>query len=325
MPPQKARLERILMVLIVYVLVFSAWHIYGYLVQAYESRWPRHAVATCVDHARWAPFGPHQVPGQPEAFQMHAWFTLPTGDLETLFLLSRDRHASGIVYFVESESAGGTDVEVEVQAFYESEGALRERTICSLRRSQGEHGIGVLAAPTHLNAPDKDNLTLTLEITVWLPQPRSGADVVFVPRLETDLSRFQHVIGDLHTHRFGQVSLSSTSAPIGADLDFITGKTGIIVSSRYTRGNFDGPPPLEPEIVGKFSPISGHESETGGSRRAIAPLPNGAGYYAQAPESAPDPDLRSHDAFSDLYLQPAYGGSFELSTCDSTSHRGYEN
>ena len=40
MPPQKARLlERILMVLIVYLLVFSAWHMYGYLVRAYESHW----------------------------------------------------------------------------------------------------------------------------------------------------------------------------------------------------------------------------------------------------------------------------------------------
>jgi len=316
MPPQKARLlERILTVLIASVLVFSAWHIYGYLVRTYESHWPRHAVATCVDNARWTPFGPQQVPGQPEAFHMHAWFTLPASDLETLFLLSRDRHASGTVYFV--ESAGGADVEVEVQAFYRSEGALQERTICALRRRQGEHGIGILAAPTHLNAPDKDNLTLTLEITVRLPPPRPGADVVFVPRLETDLPRFQQVIGDLHTHRFGQVSLSSsTNAPIGADSDSVTGKTGIIASDRYTRGNFDGPVPLEldSQTAGRGSPISGHESETGGSRRAMAPLPNGPGCScsAQAPESAPDSDLRSHDAFSDLYLRPAYGGSFDL-------------
>lgn len=83
---------------------------------------------------------------------MHAWFTLPAGDLKTLFLLSRDRHASGIVYFV--ESAGDADVEVEVQAFYRSEGALQERTICALRRGQGEHGIGVfvsLRARFHLH------------------------------------------------------------------------------------------------------------------------------------------------------------------------------
>jgi hypothetical protein len=73
------------------------------------------------------------------------------------------------------------------------------------------------AAPTHLTTPDMDNLTLTLKIIVWLPQSSSEADMVFVPRLETDLPQFQHVIGDLYSHRFGQVSLSSTNAPIGAD------------------------------------------------------------------------------------------------------------
>jgi hypothetical protein len=189
---------------------------------------------------------------------MYARFMLPARGLETLFLLSQDRHASGVVYF--SESAGGADdvVEVEVQAFYRSEGAFLERTVCALRRSQGERGIGVLVSYTarlstplppnytykfafvdtrlillfffmavlqaaRTLAPDKttnnDN-TLTLKITVWLPRHRSEADVVFVPRLETDLPQFQHVIGDLHTHRFGQVSfkLSSTNGvPVDAD------------------------------------------------------------------------------------------------------------
>jgi hypothetical protein len=68
---------------------------------------------------------------------------LPARGLETLFLLSRDRHASGIMYF--AESADGTDdVKAEVQAFYRSEGVLQERTVCALRCSQGERRIGVV-------------------------------------------------------------------------------------------------------------------------------------------------------------------------------------
>lgn len=79
----------------------------------------------------------------------------------------------------------------------------------------------------------------------------------------------------------------------------MTGKTGIVTSNRYARGSFDGLSPLEFKGA---SPISGHESETGGSGRAMASLPNSPGCSAaQAPELAPDSDLRSHDAFLDLY------------------------
>lgn len=78
------------------------------------------------------------------------------GDLETSrFLLSlQDRHASGIVYFDQSTSASAVaaaaliEVKVEVEAFYESEEALRAetRTICALRPSRGQYGIGVFVS-----------------------------------------------------------------------------------------------------------------------------------------------------------------------------------
>ena len=60
----------------------------------------------------------------------------------------------------------------------------------------------------HYDATDSDNYTL--KITVWLPEPRSGADVIFVLQLETDLItqlQRERVIFDPHRstpHRFGR-------------------------------------------------------------------------------------------------------------------------
>jgi hypothetical protein len=97
------------------------------------------------------------------------------GDLKTSrFLLSlQDRHASGIVYFDQctSASAGAAaaaaviEVEVKVEAFYESEEALRAetRTICALRPSRGQYGIGVFVSGLRVVLPHA-SLRLTCRI-----------------------------------------------------------------------------------------------------------------------------------------------------------------
>ncbi|KAH9974176.1 hypothetical protein BGW80DRAFT_1458716 [Lactifluus volemus] len=231
MPTRKAPvLERILVVMIIYGLILFALHIYDYLVRVYESHWVQHPAVTCVDNVRWAPIGPQQVTEQLEAFQTHAWSTLPARGLETLFLFSRDRHASGVVYLFEPVNST-EDVEVEVLTSYGSEGTPQERrTVCTLRRSRGERRIGVLvaaAAPlARYDATEKDDDTL--KITVWLPEgPRSEADVIFVLQLETDLItqlRRERVIDDRH-----RSCTPSQDTPIEIDLDFMTGslRTGI--------------------------------------------------------------------------------------------------
>jgi hypothetical protein len=72
------------------------------------------------------------------------------GDLETFVLSSQDRHANGIVYFSQPTTAAAFVIEVEVEAFYESEEALRTKTrnVCALRRSpgRGQYGIGVFVS-----------------------------------------------------------------------------------------------------------------------------------------------------------------------------------
>ena len=93
-------------------------------------------------------------------FQSHASFLLPvpvpvpaSGDDDIAegtfkFLLSWERHASGIVYFDQSTAAVVIEVELEVEAFYESEEAL----LYALRRSRGQYGIGVLVSLVWLSS-----------------------------------------------------------------------------------------------------------------------------------------------------------------------------
>ncbi|KAI0287182.1 hypothetical protein BC826DRAFT_1046067 [Russula brevipes] len=244
-------LERILVVIIAYTLVCAALCIYRYLVDVYETHWPRNAPSqlgvegwpvACLYHALWEPMGPQPAPGHPQTYQSHTFFTLPAGDLETLFLLSQDRHASVVLHTAQSAGATTADIQVQVQAFYEEEEALRPetRTICALRRSRGQYAIGVFvsaarfllllspacmrrclltlglqAAPGRQDGARHD---VTLDITVWLPGPRSGTDGDFrvSPWLEPDLGlpQLRHVIGDPSQHAFRQASIPLTHPPI---------------------------------------------------------------------------------------------------------------
>jgi len=160
------RLERALTFVIALALVFAGLCVYVYLVEVYESHWarrvppPSHLQAESwrarrVYHVRWAPIESQAVSRHPETSQPHAWFTLPADALETLLLLSQDRHASGVLHF--SQSAGTiNEVEVEVQALYESEEELLRhdtRTVYALRRGQGQYGIGVFCTGSTKEAP----------------------------------------------------------------------------------------------------------------------------------------------------------------------------
>ncbi|KAH9962235.1 hypothetical protein BC827DRAFT_235398 [Russula dissimulans] len=156
--PQAQRvplLERVLTVIIGNALILAGLCMYHYLVEIYESHWlhptPTHlGVAnwptSCVYHARWAPI-------DSDLFRSQAWFTLPAADFQTLFLLSQDRHASGVVYSSQSADAVAVaDIEVEVEAFYESEADDAPGSegigICVLRWGQGQYGIDVLVSTT---------------------------------------------------------------------------------------------------------------------------------------------------------------------------------
>ncbi|KAH9985643.1 hypothetical protein BJV74DRAFT_553765 [Russula compacta] len=346
-------LDRILMVMISCALIFTGLCIYNCLVAAYEGRRPRHAPshlpvkswpATCVHHARWAPIDSQQAPGHPETSQSHAWFTQPADDFETLLLMLQDRHASGVVYFAQSAGAT-TNSEVGVLAFDGSEKALRSemRTICALRRSQGQYGTGVFAGSGHpYSARDDD---ITSKITFCSPQPRSEAAVDFrvMPWLESDSLQSRHVVGDSPLHPFGL----SRNAPIEADTvgsmsrdvwypqDIPVGKRRIVAPdhgrfnvahesiaagvSAYI--NNDSLPMsinfsvTDAQMVRRISLSSIHDSKSGGFFRVHAHSPNsplGMRFFESASGSAPDSDVNSASEILDLYLCPTYEDSFEL-------------
>jgi hypothetical protein len=173
------------------------------------------------------------------------------GDPETSrFLLSlQDRHASSIVYFDQSTSAGASAsaaaaaavIEVKFEAFYESEEALRAetRTICALRPSRGQYGIGVFVSGLRAVLPHA-SLRMTCpfprrvsqvavpgheysardDVTVWLPGPRAA---------EAHVPQSQRVIGDSppHASAFGSQSMQLMNAPI--EVDTVT--VGFAISS----------------------------------------------------------------------------------------------
>lgn len=164
------------------------------------------------------------------------------GDLEAprFFLSLQDRHASGIVHFDQSKSVGGAaaavaaaviEVDIKVEAFYESEEVLRAktRTICALRPSQGQYGIGVrvvaydmptcrfpwrvsqAAVPGHEYSA-RDDVTLNTTVTVWLPGPCAA---------EAHVPLSKRVIGDSPPHACsafgGHLSMRLMSSPIEVD------------------------------------------------------------------------------------------------------------
>jgi len=112
------------------------------------------------------------------------------------------------------------------------------------RRGQGQYGIDVLAPSVRhryeYGAQDADDRDITLKITVWLPDPRSEADVAFrvTPWLEakSDLSQ---VPGDSLPHAFGQVSLPPLSAPLELVTSITADKAQITTPDRYVRGKFN--------------------------------------------------------------------------------------
>jgi len=187
MQTQRApRFQRILTFTIAFTLVFVGLCIYKYLVGVFEGHWPHHtprqllahqtenSPARCVHHARWEPIMEsqpvrgHHHPEGPD--QSHAWFMLQSDDdLESLLQLSQDKHAPGVVDCdrVQSSAAGATadnnieaEFGVEAEGFYESEAEEAPqpnmRTICALRRSQGQYDIVVQGHPC--GARDDDTL-----------------------------------------------------------------------------------------------------------------------------------------------------------------------
>ncbi|KAI0284644.1 hypothetical protein BGY98DRAFT_527283 [Russula aff. rugulosa BPL654] len=250
-------LERILFFEIACTVVFAGLYLYTYLVSIYQSHWP-HVLAShlgdgtgpttsCISHApsRWTPTEPSQQldHGQSAAFQSHAPFVLPagaTGDLETSrFLLSlQDRHASGM-YFAQSASAGAAAaaavIEVKVEAFYESEEALRveTRSVCALRQSR----IGVFVSGLRAVFPHAP-LHMTCRFP-WVLQTAAATGHEYSARDDITLKSQRVIDSPPHACAFdGQVSTPLMNAPIEVDT--------INTPYRYVRGKcYDVPLSLE--------------------------------------------------------------------------------
>ncbi|KAI0263119.1 hypothetical protein BC834DRAFT_889159 [Gloeopeniophorella convolvens] len=305
-------------------------------------------IAVCTEYAKWTPIT-RLLPslGHTGTFGMRTRFILPADRLDGLFLQSLDDYSYGRVYFAESPTV--TNVEVRVEAFFDAKGALDQRTVCSLRRERGDYGTGIF-----LNGRPGPRDKLDLRITVLLPKSHLEADPVLVPRLETYLPQFYHTFGDLSTHTFGEISLLSQDAPIEmstaltAERARITARHGYIKArlnvftsleaksvdspifvavSAFNDG--DGNPTdvhistTNSHIIGQFALLSTRADRAGGGFNITA-LTSQSPLELRFTEQALNSDLtlnvHSSGAISDVYLHPAYEGTFELLSGGGPAH-----
>jgi len=212
-----------------------------------------------------------------------------------------------------------------------------------LRRGQGQYGIDVLAPPLasvgrryEYGAQDTgtDDRDITLNITVWLPGPRSrsGADVAF--RVTQWLqSQFQHVIGDSPPHVFGQVSFPLLNTPIELVTSITADGTQFVTPDRYVRGKFDAP-----ELAVNRDPISAGIPDnndfltdtrlTGRTSSAcIHDSPSGGIFHVNPHSASIPPNWNVDSASEDLYHCPAGedSDSFELLRLSVNANPGTES
>ena len=217
-----------------------------------RGRVPPHLQA--VSYVRWAPIESKAVPGYTETFQPHAWSTLPADALETLLLLSQDRHASGVVHGAQSADTTPytTEVEVEAQTSHESEEASLPvrpdtRTGNALRGSQGQFGIGFFVSFCAALYPARIVVAsdmcfvasiqtaqkmrqhgarddVTRNIRVWFPDLRPEGDTA-IRVLASAPQQPRHVVNT--DAPFTQTTLPST----GAELDTVRFRCFVQIAS----------------------------------------------------------------------------------------------
>ncbi|GLB42379.1 hypothetical protein LshimejAT787_1103940 [Lyophyllum shimeji] len=143
-------------------------------------------------------FAPH------DRFTSYASFNLPV-DSDKLFVLARGSAAGALKV---RQGSGSEDVKVEVEARYRFEEAIDSVKVCTVKRGEGENGLGIFG-------PEWSRRNFVrFEITFYLPEGEKGS-VLDVKSFETDAPLFAHDIGDLERSvHFDDINLKSANTPI---------------------------------------------------------------------------------------------------------------
>ncbi|KAH9962154.1 hypothetical protein BC827DRAFT_230343 [Russula dissimulans] len=230
------------------------------------------------------------------------------------------------------------DIGVEVIVGSGEDNHLFESTnVCTFRRQDNGHGVGILTAPHEPYHPDRG--VLFFNITVLLPE---GKDNTVVPRFETHLPAFNHVISKLPTHSFGsfslhslnnpifveslvsdKIALRSTSGPIWGSfntthsLDIRTQNAPVEVSVNAFNEGSGRPTKVRIRTSNKLALISSHEDHTGGSFLVHAQTSNSPlrlHFTDQAPDSQLRLEAHTINSPARVQLHPSFEGLFKVQT-----------
>lgn len=168
-----------------------------------------------------------------EQYSCKSSFDLPFPS-NKLFLLARGPiggSAKILQCFDRTEDEGV--VKVEVVARYSHASDLDFINVCNVTREGDENGIGIFASqlPNHV--------TISLEVTMYLPKASPGRASLHVKNLETDLPLFAHWTSNLaDTVDFDTVSFKSSNMPIEVGSLYAT-NARIATSNSYIEGDFE--------------------------------------------------------------------------------------
>jgi hypothetical protein len=302
---------------------------------------PPGKIDSCVDSADWAEFDPGErhFPHRPDVWR-RTELSLPSSS-DDIFLFSQGFNAIGLLNVVEAPDRDDIGVEVIVGSG-DDELLFESTKVCTFRRQDNGHGVGILTPPHRPHHHDRG--VLFFNITVLLPERK---DITVVPHFETHLPAFHHVISKLPTHTFGSFSLHSLDSPI-----FVESLVGDKISIRSTNGpiagsfntshsldiktrnapvdvtvhafNDDSRHPTKVKIhtsnsvlFARLALISTHEEHTGGSFLVHARTSNSPlrlDFTDQAPDSQLRLEAHTTNAPAYVHLHPSFEGLFKAQT-----------
>jgi len=267
--------------------------------------------------------------------------TLSPKHPDDIFLVSKGFNAMGVLHITEAADREDIGVEVIV-GFHENSDTFEKMRLCTLRRGDKGHGVGILIPPFRHRFRRRGSMFFN--ITVSLPE---GKDVTTIPHFATHLPMFGHVIKKLPTHKFDSVSFNSARSPIYVenlvgDKIRIHSKGGPIEGTFNTTSsldiktcnspvavvvnafNQDNAVPTKVHIRSNNGPvaaelalISTHKNQTSGFfvvRTHTSNAPLAVNFTEQPPDAVLKLEAHTSNSPTQVHLDPSFEGDFELRT-----------
>ncbi|KAF9558107.1 hypothetical protein CPC08DRAFT_724679 [Agrocybe pediades] len=297
----------------------------------------------CVQGDSWTPV---KYPNSSWNYQSETSFDLPLSS-DTLFLLSRGYQNGGLLDVVTSKDQASDSVKVHVDIYYRHSSALEQVKACLLTRKAAENGVGIFT-PEWRRDYERHLYPITFRLQFILPEVHPTPLVV--KNFETDLPNGRQAFAYLSEKvLFDRVAIHGSNGGIHAD-----GVTVTDGNFRTTNGGIDGTynstqnlklrttngsirvdvgltndgdtPDLDVStsngmVAASISLLATSKHNTGGSFTVSTTTTNGrlnVDFPASPVDSTLDYNARTSNGYATVSLNPAYEGTFNLYTSNSS-------